>query len=63
MSEYHRSRTANQVKPENTALADDLRANLKGKPTRSGFNRSFKHEMWSFLSDVLKVVIVIVLCI
>ncbi|SCW66929.1 penicillin-binding protein 1A [Ruminococcaceae bacterium YRB3002] len=63
MSDNRRARTTNPVKPENTALADDLRRNLKGKPTKSGFNRSIGHEIWSFVSDVLKVVIVVVLCI
>ena len=58
-----RNRTTNQVKPENTALADDLRANLKGKPTKSGFNRSVYHEVISFLSDVVKIFVVVVLCI
>ncbi len=59
----NRNRTTNQVKPENTALADDLRKSLKGKPTRSGFNRSVQHEIRSFLSDVIKLVLVVTLCI
>jgi len=59
----NRNRTTNQVKPENTALADDLRKNLKGKPTKSGFNRSVQHEIRSFLADVIKLVIVVALCI
>ena len=63
MSENRKSRSSAQVRPENTALADSLRANLKGKPTRSGFNRSWGHELWSFLSDILKIVVVVVLCI
>ncbi|MBP5261102.1 MAG: transglycosylase domain-containing protein [Clostridiales bacterium] len=63
MSDNRRTRTSKQVKPENTALADDLRTNLRGKPTRSGFNRSLGHEIWSFLSDILKIAVVVVLCI
>ena len=50
------------VAPEDSALADELRSTLKGKPTRSGFNRSWLHELISFISDVLKIGIVLVLC-
>ena len=49
------------VAPEDSALADELRSTLKGKPTRSGFNRSWLHELISFISDVLKIGIVLVL--
>ena len=62
MSENRQGRSSSRVKPENTALADDLRANLKGKPTKSGFNRSIWHEIVSFLSDVLKIALVVALC-
>ena len=50
------------VAPEDSALADELRSTLKGKPTRSGFNRSWFHELISFISDVVKIGIVLVLC-
>lgn len=56
-------RTSTQVSPEKTALADELRSTIKGKPTRCGFNRSVFHEIMSVTSDILKVVVVIVLCI
>ena len=48
--------------PENSALADELRSQLKGKPTKCGFNRSWTHEILSFIGDILRVVVVAVLC-
>lgn len=59
----NRQRTTKPVPPERTALAEDLRSTLKGKPTRSGFNRSFTHEVLSFGGDIFKIVLVFVLCI
>lgn len=56
-------RSSAPVPPERTALADDLRSTLKGKPTRSGFNRSAFQEYLSFFADLLKIVIVFLLCI
>ena len=56
-------RNSSPVAPENSALADELRRVLKGKPTVSGFNRSLKHEVISFLAAVFKVVLVAVLCV
>ena len=56
-------RNSSPVAPENSALADELRRVLKGKPTISGFNRSLKHEVISFLAAVFKVVLVAVLCV
>ncbi|MCQ2505449.1 MAG: transglycosylase domain-containing protein [Saccharofermentans sp.] len=50
------------VAPEDSALADELRSTLKGKPTRSGFNRSWFNELISFISDIVKIGIVLVLC-
>lgn len=55
-------RNSAPVAPEDSALADELRTNLKGKPTRSGFNRSWFHEIVSFFADILKIVVVLVLC-
>ncbi|MBR1798082.1 MAG: transglycosylase domain-containing protein [Clostridiales bacterium] len=55
-------RNTRPVAPENSALADELRRVLKGKPTVSGFNRSLKHEIVSFLGSVFKIVIVMSLC-
>ena len=56
-------RDSNPVLPENSALADELRTILKGKPTVSGFNRSLKHEIMAFLAAVFKIVLVCVLCV
>lgn len=56
-------RTSAPVKPENSALADELRRSLKGKPTKSGFNRSLRREVFGFVADILKIVLVVVLCI
>lgn len=56
-------RDSNPVLPENSALADELRLILKGKPTVSGFNRSLKHEILAFLAAVFKIVLVCVLCV
>ncbi len=55
-------RNSAPVAPEDSALADELRSTLKGKPTRSGFNRSWFRELISFISDVVKIGIVLVLC-
>ena len=56
-------RNTNPVAPENSALADELRRILKGKPTVSGFNRSLKHEVISFFAAVFKIALVAVLCV
>lgn len=55
-------RTSSPVAPEESALADELRRTLKGKPTKTGFNRSWFREIMSFLADLAKIVIVLVLC-
>ena len=57
-----KQRSTRPVAPENSALADELRSQLKGKPTKCGFNRSLTHEVASFVWDILRVVIVAVLC-
>ena len=57
-----KQRTTKPVAPENSALADELRSQLKGKPTRCGFNRSWKHEIFSFIGDIVRVFVVAVLC-
>lgn len=66
MSDNQRRNTPNRssipVPPEASALADELRKNLKGKPTISGFNRSIRHEILSFIGDIVRIAIVIVLC-
>ena len=57
-----KQRSTRPVAPENSALADELRSQLKGKPTKCGFNRSLTHEIVSFVGDILKIGIVAVLC-
>ncbi|MBO7449321.1 MAG: transglycosylase domain-containing protein, partial [Clostridiales bacterium] len=59
----NRPRSTKPVPPEKTALASELRSTLKGKPTRSGFNRSAFREMVSFVGDIAKIALVFVLCI
>ncbi|MCQ2517024.1 MAG: transglycosylase domain-containing protein [Saccharofermentans sp.] len=56
-------RNSAPVAPENSALADELHRSLTGKPIKSGFNRSLKHEIISFIGDVVRIGLVIVLCI
>ncbi len=58
----NRQRTSKPVPPEKTALASELRSTLKGKPTRSGFDRSIYREFIGFASDILKIGLVLVLC-
>lgn len=55
-------RNTNPVAPENSALADELRRILKGKPTISGFNRSLKNEIITFFAAVIRIGLVAVLC-
>ncbi len=69
-NEYSRSeqadetrRTSSPIKPENSALADELRSTLKGKPTKSGYNRNAFNEFMSFVKDILRIVIALVLCV
>ena len=57
-----KQRTTRPVAPENSALADELRSQLKGKPTRTGFNRSWTHEAAGFIGDIVRVVVVALLC-
>ena len=59
----NRQRSTRPVPPEKTAIAAELRSTLKGKPTRSGFNRSAFQEFTSFVGDLLKIVLVVVLCV
>ncbi len=55
-------RNSSPVAPEDSALADELRATLTGKPIRSGFNRRLSHEIFNFIADLAKIVLVLVLC-
>ncbi len=58
-----KKRSTVPVKPENSALADELRHRLKGKPTAAGFSRSWIREAGAFIWDCLRIVIVFVLCV
>lgn len=58
-----KQRSTKPVKPENSALADELRHRLKGKPTRAGFSRSWIRETAGFVRDCLRIVLVFVLCV
>ena len=58
-----KQRSTRPVKPENSALADELRHRLKGKPTQAGFSRSWIREAGGFIWDIVRIVIVFVLCI
>ena len=62
-SSNKKQRSTRPVAPENSALADELRSQLKGKPTKCGFNRSLTHEIASFVGDILRIAIVAVLCV
>ncbi len=61
--ENKKQRSTRPVAPENSALADELRSQLKGKPTKCGFNRSWTHEVGSFIGDIIKIAVVLVLCV
>ncbi|MCQ2531610.1 MAG: PBP1A family penicillin-binding protein [Saccharofermentans sp.] len=65
MSNIHDDNRRNSapVSPEDSALADELRATLKGKPTRTGFNRNWMKEIISFAGDIARVILVLVLCV
>ena len=58
-----KQRSTKPVKPENSALADELRHRLKGKPTQAGFSRSWIRETGAFIWDCVRIVIVFVLCV
>ena len=62
-SENKKQRSTRPVAPENSALADELRSQLKGKPTKCGFNRSWSHEVLSFVGDIVKIGVVGILCV
>ena len=62
MSSNRSQRSSKPVNPENSALADELRSQLRGKPTRSGFNRSAGREIRGFIWDILRGDYCFVLC-
>lgn len=48
--------------PENSALADELRTRLHGKPTRAAHNRHWYIELFSAVMSILKTMLIILLC-
>jgi len=56
-------RSTHPVLPEHSAIADEFRTRLHGKPTHSAHNRSWYSELWSVISGVLKVTLIIMLCV
>lgn len=50
-------------KPEESALADELRSRLSGKPTRRAHERHWYAELYHSILDIVKTVVVIVLCV
>lgn len=55
-------RSTHPVLPEHSAIADELRMRLRGKPTHAAHNRSWYSELWSVIYGVLKVSLVLILC-
>lgn len=56
-------RSTHPVLPEHSAIADEFRTHLHGKPTHSAHNRSWYSELWSVIYGVLKVALILFLCI
>lgn len=48
--------------PENSALASELRARLRGKPTRAAHNRHWYVELFSAVLSILKTMLIVLLC-
>ena len=55
-------RSTRPIAPENSALADELRSRLKGKPTRAAHERHWYMEVFHGVMDILKTALVILLC-
>ncbi len=49
--------------PENSALADELRTRLRGKPTRAAHNRHWYIEVLHAATDILKTALLLLLCV
>ncbi|MBR4010889.1 MAG: PBP1A family penicillin-binding protein [Clostridiales bacterium] len=49
--------------PENSALADELRSRLRGKPTRAAHNRHWYIEVLHAALDILKTAVLLLLCV
>ena len=49
--------------PEDSALADELRSRLKGKPTRAAHNRHWYVEVVQAVLTILKTLLILLLCV
>ena len=56
------TRSTRPVAPEATALADELRARLRGKPTRAAHERHWYMEVLHGCADFMKTILVLLLC-
>ncbi|MBR3056521.1 MAG: PBP1A family penicillin-binding protein [Clostridiales bacterium] len=56
-------RSTRPIAPENSALADELRSRLRGKPTRAAHERHWYMEVFHGLMDILKTAVVILVCV
>ncbi len=58
-----RQRSTRPVLPEHSAIADEFRTRLHGKPTRAGHRRTWYGEMIGAILGILKIVLVLLLCV
>ena len=56
-------RSTRPVLPEHSAIADEFRTRLHGKPTRAGHRRTWYGELIGAILGILKIVLVLVLCV
>ncbi|MBO4495140.1 MAG: PBP1A family penicillin-binding protein [Clostridiales bacterium] len=56
-------RSTRPIAPENSALADELRSRLSGKPTRAAHERHWYMEVFHGVMDLLKTALLILLCV
>lgn len=61
-SSHSGQRSTRPVQPEHTAIADEFRTRLHGKPTRAGHRRTWYGELIGAILGILKIVLVLVLC-
>lgn len=58
-----RQRSTRPVLPEHSAIADEFRTRLHGKPTRAGHRRTWYGEFLGAVMGILKILVVLVLCV
>lgn len=56
-------RSTRPVLPEHSAIADEFRTRLHGKPTRAGHRRTWYGELLGAIFGILKLLLIIVLCV